>query len=61
MEQDKMLQDKERPPAAIFQRLRRVSRQITYRSQWGSTMTRRWRSLLRRLGGYGKAADVSQR
>jgi hypothetical protein len=53
-----MAQETEHPPVAVFQRLRRVSRQIAYRSHWGSAMTRRWRLLLRRLGGYGKAAGL---
>jgi hypothetical protein len=59
-EQDRMAQEAERPPAAVLQRLRRVSRQVWNRSHWGSAMTRRWRFLLRRLGRRSDAADTGE-
>jgi hypothetical protein len=57
-ERDRTMQEAEHPPAAVLQRLRRVSRQVSNRSHWGSAMTRRWRLLLRRLGRRSDAADT---
>jgi len=60
VDQDKTMSRRGRPPVAVPQRLRRTLRQVWHRSHWGSTMTRRWRLLLRRLDGEGETASSSQ-